>query len=32
MTNNLESGVKYVPYKEVLKKGRYNITTLIKRR
>ena len=32
MTNNLESAVEYIPDKEVIKKRRWTITMLIKRR
>ena len=32
MTNNLESAVEYIPFKEVIKKRRWTIIMLIKRR
>ena len=31
MTNSCESNIEYVPYKKVIKKGRWNIITLIKK-
>ena len=31
MTNNLESAVEYIPYKEVIKKRRWTIIMLVKK-